>query len=158
MAVLTGTETVGERTPLPPVSETVATSVAPVALSTRFGTAGQVITGALRSTLTVTDADAELPARSAQVALMTMPAPSPDDVLDAGQKGDRPVPPVSSAQLHITVTLVFVHPAAFGCGDRLGAAVGGVVSPTSATWPAPTSDEVPLLVTVTVSLPRFSTV
>lgn len=94
--------------------------------------AGEVIAmlGAVLSRLTVSVADAVLPARSAAVPLTSWFAPSVVTVIGAGQLA---TPEVLSTQVKLTVTSLWFQPARLGWGVIVGDNVGGVLSMLSVT-------------------------
>src|SRR6185295_8302902 len=94
------------------------------------GATDAVITGAVRSTLSVTDAVAVLPALSVAVPRTIWFAPSDDTTCGGGHDA---MPDRSSAQTKVTVAFWPTHPAAFGGGATVAAIVGAVLSMLSVT-------------------------
>src|ERR671920_1718049 len=89
--------------------------------------------GLVLSSLTVTESVAVLPALSFAVPLTWVPLVSVLMVLEAvvppsATQEARPEPPVSSAQLKVTVASALFQPAALGAGDTVWLMVGAVLS------------------------------
>ncbi|WP_344255851.1 hypothetical protein [Terrabacter carboxydivorans] len=83
--------------------------------------------------MTVTESVALLPALSVAVPLTSVPFVSVLIVLEvvvlpSATQDARPEPPVSSAQLNVTVASALFHPAAFGAGVTEWLMVGAVLS------------------------------
>ena len=88
-------------------------------------TVTEPMVGAVRSTLTVAEAEAELPARSDACRVITRLAPLVDTPTELGQ---LTTPETGSEHVNVTVTAVLFQPAAFGAGVTVAVIVGAVVS------------------------------